>query len=232
MTTEAKATQPETKDATHFMPLVIAELHALYSQIRARFHDLPPAVIIVSSGREGVRSPKLGHFGGNRWKIGKGKVPHDEIMIAGEGMLEGADGVLGTLLHEGAHALAKARGVKDTCGNGKRHNGKFKGFAEELGLRCEKMGSHGFALTSLTDASATAYNLEALATALAGYRECLPRLEKDTKQAARMVKFQCQCETPRTIRAARGTMEAGPVVCGICEAKFSEAEAEETGDDD
>ena len=55
-------------------------------------------------------------------------------MISGEGLRRTAHDVLGTLLHEAAHALAHARGIKDTSRQGRYHNKHFKTLAEELGL--------------------------------------------------------------------------------------------------
>ena len=48
-----------------------------------------------------------------------------------------ASEVLATLLHEAAHALAHARGSKDTSRQGRYHNTKFKNCAEEVGLTVE-----------------------------------------------------------------------------------------------
>ena len=55
-------------------------------------------------------------------------------MISGEGLRRTARDVLGTLLHEAAHALAAARGIKDTSRQGRYHNTKYKMLAEELGI--------------------------------------------------------------------------------------------------
>ena len=55
-------------------------------------------------------------------------------MISGEGLRRSPREVLGTLLHEAAHALAHARGIKDTSRQGRYHNKHFKTLAEELGL--------------------------------------------------------------------------------------------------
>ena len=58
-------------------------------------------------------------------------------MISGEGLRRTPDEVLGTLLHEAAHALAHARGIKDTSRQGRYHNKHFKTCAEQLGLAVE-----------------------------------------------------------------------------------------------
>jgi hypothetical protein len=47
---------------------------------------------------------------------------------------EGATHTLTTILHEATHALAHARGVKDTSRQGKYHNRRFMELAGELDL--------------------------------------------------------------------------------------------------
>jgi hypothetical protein len=56
------------------------------------------------------------------------------VLISGEGFGRGPPEVLGTLLHEAAHGLAKTRGIKDTSRQGRFHNLRYKALAEELGL--------------------------------------------------------------------------------------------------
>ena len=46
-------------------------------------------------------------------------------MISGEGLARTPREVLGTLLHEAAHALADARGITDTSRQGRYHNKKY-----------------------------------------------------------------------------------------------------------
>ena len=55
-------------------------------------------------------------------------------MISGEGLARTPREVLGTLLHEAAHALAAARGITDTSRQGRYHNKKYAALAAELGL--------------------------------------------------------------------------------------------------
>ncbi len=56
-------------------------------------------------------------------------------MISGEGLARTAREVLGTLLHEAAHALAAARGITGTSRQGRYHNRKFATFADRAGPR-------------------------------------------------------------------------------------------------
>ena len=60
-------------------------------------------------------------------------------MISGEGLRRTARDVLGVLLHEAAHALAAARGIKDTSRQGRYHNTQYKTLAEELGITVQSI---------------------------------------------------------------------------------------------
>ena len=88
-------------------------------------------VIIIASGTDGKQAV-FGHHAPGRWVAGNEK--RTEIMISGEGLRRTPRDVLGTLLHEAAHALAAARGIKDTSRQGRYHNTNFKMLAEELGI--------------------------------------------------------------------------------------------------
>jgi len=58
-----------------------------------------------------------------RWHDDARQLP--EVFVGGEGLARGPAEVLGTLLHEAAHALADVRGIKDTSRQGRWHNARF-----------------------------------------------------------------------------------------------------------
>ena len=127
---------------------------------------LPRGVIVVGAG-SGQRAGalKLGHFAALRWttttahqpdhggseKLGE---PLAEVFLGGEGLVRGPVEVLGTLLHEAAHAVADVRGIEDTSRQGRWHNAKFKALAEELGLEVQddRIGWSPTSLWSLASA--------------------------------------------------------------------------------
>lgn len=111
----------------------------------AEAEGLPEAVIVVK--RDGKA---WGHFTpATVWSNGETKA--HEIMISGENLARGAREVLGTLLHEAAHAKNHADGVKGTDSNG-RHNRTFANQAEAFGLKIsERVKSHGFSFTEVPD---------------------------------------------------------------------------------
>ena len=93
-------------------------------------------------------------------------------MISGEGLRRTPQEVLGTLLHEAAHALAFERGVKDTSRQGRYHNKQFKTLAEELGLTVTHDDRLGWSVTTVTDPTARGYaaHLDTLAAAMILWR--------------------------------------------------------------
>ena len=95
---------------------ILKVLEDTWLEIRRWHPEIPPAVIIIASGTDG-KHPRWGHHSPGRWNVNGQQ--YAEIMISGEGLRRSAPDVLGTLLHEAAHALAHARGIKDTSRQGR-----------------------------------------------------------------------------------------------------------------
>jgi hypothetical protein len=84
---------------------VIAALENAWAAIQERHPEVPPVVIITGTGAGRRRNFLVyGHYQKDAWEHTDGRLP--EVMITGERMADGAEKVLGTLLHEAAHALA------------------------------------------------------------------------------------------------------------------------------
>ena len=118
---------------------VVRVLEDIWAMIRARHGQVPPVVIIIASGTE-RKQAVWGYHAPGRWVTGNEQ--RAEIMISGEGLRREPADVLGVLLHEAAHALAAARGIKDTSRQGRYHNTKYKTLAEELGLAVRITSRH------------------------------------------------------------------------------------------
>jgi hypothetical protein len=95
-----------------------------------------------------------------------------EVFMTWEGLARPPADVMGTLVHEAAHASAHWRGIKNTSRQGRYHNQRFKAIAEEFGLDVEPDPPFGWSQTTLPAATATAYTsaLEALGPALRACR--------------------------------------------------------------
>ena len=142
--------------------LLIQVLEEVWQAIRARHGEIPAVVIILASGTE-TRQPRWGHFASGRWNVGNDQ--RAEVMISGEALRLTPPEVLAVILHEAAHALACARGIKDTSRQGRYHNKHFKTHAGQLGLAVEHDQRHGWSASKITGDTETAYarQLDALA---------------------------------------------------------------------
>ncbi len=199
-------------------------------------------MIVVGAGSgTAAGGLKLGHFAAMRWQhthpdtgpdaetgldAGVGAGPDGgrlpEVFIGGEGLLRGPVGVLGTLLHEAAHALAHVRGIKDTSRQGRWHNARFKALAEELGITVAKDPRIGWSPTTVPGTTTTAYTntLAGLAGALRLHRA----VEIDSTGPAKKAPPPCVCGCGRRIRVAPSVLAAGPITCGICDTTFEPEE--------
>ena len=106
-------------------------LEDVYETLRVDTPDLPKVFFKLDHGRT-LRAQVWGHFAPEVWTA-DGE-PRHEIMIASECLAAGAFQVLQTVIHEAVHALAEARGIRETSRQGRYHNRKFVTLAEELGM--------------------------------------------------------------------------------------------------
>ncbi|MFG3621494.1 hypothetical protein [Nocardia sp. NPDC047654] len=163
-----------------------------------------------------------------------------ELFVGCEGFAAGADEVLGTVLHYAAHGIARTRAVKDTSRAGAYHNSRYKQIAEEIGLTVERTPGRGWATTALADTTSDAYRgeLPTLAAALVAHRrhetgqttgtDDTDRNEDDTDEDTAEQQraprggcaLVCRCDPPRRVRAFKRTIDAGPILCGVCQNPF------------
>ena len=108
----------------------IALLEAVNASATRVVPDLPPVAFTIKASGRGKTQTTLGHFAPDRYKADG--APLHEICLTGDTIRRGAESVLVTVLHEAAHALAAARGVKDTSRQNRYHNTRFVKLAEEL----------------------------------------------------------------------------------------------------
>jgi hypothetical protein len=140
----------------------VAALEHTWNAIRARHGDLPAVVMVLASGSDGAPAGwlKLGHFAAMRWETNSEHTVMPEVFVGGEGLARGPVEVLGTLLHEATHALAHARGIKDTSRQGRYHNQRFADLARELGLTVTQIQPIGWSNTTVTESTVEEYAAE------------------------------------------------------------------------
>jgi hypothetical protein len=218
------ALTPETAAAPGAMLDVNGRDHETWVQvledtwlvIRRRHPEIPAVVIILASGTES-RQPRWGHFASGRWYV-----EHDEraeVMISGEALRLTPAEVLAVILHEAAHALACARGIKDTSRQGRYHNKQFKTHAEELGLTVEHDPRNGWSASKITGHAERLYTdrLTALAEAMTLWRRA-ETTGPATRRNTNLIAACCPCG--RSIRVAASTLAEAPITCQACDGDF------------
>ena len=192
-------------------------LEDIWLEIRRWHPEIPPAVIIIASGTDGKQA-RLGHHAPGRWNVAGQQ--YAEIMISGEGLRRTPDEVLGTLLHEAAHALAHERGIKDTSRQGRYHNKHFKTCAEQLGLTVEHDDRSGWSAATITHATEFAYarQLRDLAQAMTMWRHGETITGPAARRNTNFIAAVCPCG--RSIRVAASTLAEAPITCQACDQRF------------
>lgn len=216
--------------------LVVA-CEAVWRSIQSHHPELPPVVMLLGSGVERGRLVKLGHWWGGRW-LADGDV-RGEVLLAGEALHLKPEDVFEVLLHEAAHGINAARGVKDTSRGGRYHNARFKKTAAEVGLDVEQMDPYGFAKTSVRPDTAERYSaeIEHLATAMRIARRIpastltngdlgpergdgQPKGQGPDDGTRRQQVKPAECGCGRRMRMAPSVLAQGPVTCGNCGSDF------------
>lgn len=224
------------KTATVSVPLVQAVENA-WSAIQTINPDVPDVVVTLGAGLVS-RGLKLGHFAANVWTHGDDDV--HELFVGAEGLQRGAQALMGTLIHEAAHALCEARGIKDTSRQGRYHNHNFKSIAEEMGIVVEHSDSLGWSSTTMPDETAALYetaimDLDASITAYRKGFEFLltpgtsgttatgtvrvPRVAAGRKSNNNGVSVSCSCG--RKIRISQKVLDLGGITCNVCGDEFN-----------
>jgi hypothetical protein len=219
------------------IPLTSA-IASVWKKIREINPEVPVVVLTIGSGTLGAKkgTVNLGHFAANRWEHNS-STRYPELFVGGEGLAQGAEELLGTLLHEAAHGVAVVRKIQDTSSQGRYHNEKYRKIATEMGLNVEKTGNIGWSKTSMAEGVIDQYkdSLELLRKALVAFRlhEGTARSggseegeEGEEKKSSNNVKCTCECiPKPRIIRVSKSVLELGGIECRTCGEDFEPADS-------
>ena len=214
---------------------LIEALSRVWTKIRIRHPDVPPVVLLAAPAPRGEHRV-LGHFAALRWSGKKSGDDHlHEVVVVAEHLNRSPEEIAETLLHESAHAMNFARGIKD-CSASQYHNGKFKEAAEEIGLRVLRVPHYGYALTVLPKETAEHYQgeidglkevlihrrspatLPAGPTPAGGDAEGQDGGDADDKPHSRLRKAQCPCGF--IIRVSMKTITDTTIRCESCGEPF------------
>lgn len=214
---------------------VVAACEDAWRAIQRHHADLPDVVVVLGTGVERGRLVKLGHWWGGRW-IADGNI-RGEVLLAGEALHLSPHHVFEVLLHEAAHGLNAARGVKDSSRGGRYHNARFKATAEEVGLAVAMMPPHGWARTNLQPSATARYASEIgrLGEAMRIARRLSADVQvgelgddkhdgqdhRDAGGSGRAKPRPATCGCGRRMRMAPSVLAQGPVVCGVCGQDFT-----------
>ena len=234
-------TEPPDVDAADVDPATASQLvaacEAAWADIRTHHPDLPPAVVVLGSGIERGRLVKLGHWWGGQW-VADSSESRGEVLLAGEALHLGPNAVFEILLHEAAHGINAARGVRDTSRGGRYHNRQFAGTAREVLLDVQPLPPYGLARTALTPAAEDRYaaTIERLGEAIRIARQIRRGVrigddheppppgggpdEPEGGDTKRKDNGAAACGCGRKLRMAPSTLAAGPVTCGLCHTDF------------
>ncbi|HET7380263.1 MAG TPA: hypothetical protein VFJ24_09505 [Gaiellales bacterium] len=118
--------------------------------------------------------------------------------------------------HEAAHVIAHQRGINDTSRQGRYHNNRFRGVAQEIGLQGEVPRDPVFGWSLITPADRTRIRygdtlaeLEATLPAVSA-----PSVDRPRTQRPTAIEMSCRCGA--RIRSARAALHPYRVICGVC----------------
>lgn len=212
----------------------------LLTAVRRNFPEIPETVtIIVPRGRRRM----LAYFSPGCWRVHGGEV--DEIGISAEHLGDGIESVATSVLHEAAHARARALGIRDASRGGRWHNRRFAELAFDMGLKVVNDGRVGCTTPGLRDQTLIQYadELRALERALVLVRQSRQRRAEPVPgsgvddpegggavASGKYVSAVCHCVTesnlPRRIRIAARSWEEHSIWCRLCRSFFRVAERE------
>ena len=181
-------------------------IRAVRPAFRTNGYELPP--VRVSVGWPGGKRSK-GTTLGQCWSAkastdGKAQIFVSPIVSDGRRAID-------ILIHELAHAVDH---------NEHGHSAPFAKIATALGLEGKPSETHA--------GPDLAEKASALVKRLGKYPHAALDEGMTTgtkKQSTRMLKVTCNCPEPRVIRLSQKAIDAGPIVCGICEMEFETEEA-------
>lgn len=231
-------TTPSAPTSSAVAAPLIQAIENCWRAIQANHPEVPDVVVTLGAGRIS-RGLKLGHFAASVWTDGTTDI--HELFVGGEGLQRGAQALMGTLIHEAGHALAEARGVKDTSRQGRYHNEKFRRIAEEMGIEVSHDASLGWSSTVMPDQTALAYqeaimDLDMTMTAWRHGAEGMifgpggvPVAGPGNRPAPRPggrtssnngLSVSCGCG--RKIRVSQTVLALGGITCNVCQEEFTE----------
>jgi hypothetical protein len=223
---------------------IITALEATWGAIQTHHPDVPDVVIVTGTGRGRRRNALTwGHHTTDRWLDAAAAGRKAELFVSGEAIAKGGEMVVETMLHEAAHALAAARGIRDTSCAGRWHNRKYAALAQELGLEPPKKAAQvvGYSEALIPPVTVARYaaHIRRLEAATLARIEVPEDDEADQQEpqsednpgprggrgrAGKRLAVECGCTPPRRMQVSPAFLEDGSVLCGKCREEFHQRE--------
>lgn len=208
---------------------VVEALEDAWRGLQAIHREIPDAVIVVLTG---ARASRLGHFARSRWRVvAARRTKIHEVAISPRLFPNGVK-VLGTMVHEAAHAALWPESGGGVSPDGYYHKKEFRDQCILYGLECQFTHTrYGWSRTGWPRQEMPGAYLD-VATKLShsllvstedpspggslGPRNRLPE--------SGLRRLSCHCSPPRSIYAGRSLAKTGGVQCGLCGWPFGDAE--------
>ncbi|QFR02568.1 hypothetical protein F9278_15125 [Streptomyces phaeolivaceus] len=222
---------PPTAPVVHGA-VIISAIETAWREIRRRFDGVPDICVTTppttgaqdptkcTALRTGRRFERYGHL------TMQLQVSSGTLGLGGRPMMEG-------LLHHAAHGLALTRRIVDVSGGDRRwHNKKYGSLAREVGLvppaRAAKVIGRGRCPLPDSEAEKWAEVIAALdATAAVQLKATIQAVAppRGGRSGSRFA-IVCECTpVPRRQQVTPHFYEQGPLLCGLCLAKFRPADS-------
>ncbi|MFH8520159.1 hypothetical protein ACH4CE_34785 [Streptomyces gelaticus] len=210
--------------------VIISAVETAWREIRCRFAGVPDISVTVPPAagaqdptkctalRTGRRFKRDGHM------TMELQVSSGTLGVGGRPLMEG-------LLHHAAHGLALTRDITDVSGGDRRwHNKRYGRLAREVGLtvpaRAARVVGLGRCPLSDTEAAKWAEVIAALDAAAGVQLEATVEAVAPPRSGRSGARFAivCECTPPRRQQVTPHFYEQGPLLCGLCLAKFRPAD--------
>lgn len=209
---------------------IVTTLNRAWEAIQRNHPEVPHVMIVTGRRRHKSEHATRGSHCADQWHVDGRDGRHAEVWISGERLGEGAEAVMQTLLHEAAHALSNARGVKDTSDRGRYHNKAFARTAAELGLEPPKESGGpklGYSDCQITKKTTEVYDYEVKQLAEACKNFVAPAAPEPPKVRTPPLKAHCDCPDPdneitwtKKLQAKFEFLGIFPLVCAVCRQPF------------
>ncbi len=187
-----------TMPTTIVVPMTMAEaIGETWLAIRHRNPDVPAATLSVVPGRGPADDSA-------DWDS-----PAPVLVVGSSTVAQGAEAILGHLLHQAAHSLVR---IRYAGSEGRYHGEGYREAAASLGLEVREVKGNGWAATSLGNGLAEEYDahLRQLRAAVA-----------DIPPGRQRGKIPVHCQCPRRFVITPSVLEKGTIRCEICGQPFT-----------